>query len=44
MEEFLSSLYDYKLMSTDEFFKNEGKEIIEIKARSKVNTFINETY
>jgi hypothetical protein len=37
MEQFLSSLYNYKLMSDDEFFKNEGKEIIEINCPSKVN-------
>ncbi|CAF0783895.1 unnamed protein product [Adineta ricciae] len=39
MEEFLSSLYNYKLMSTDEFFNNEGKEIIEVKSRSKIYTY-----
>ncbi len=29
-ERFLSLLYNYKLLSIKEFYKNEGKEIIEI--------------
>ncbi|CAF3670516.1 unnamed protein product [Rotaria sordida] len=37
MEQFLSSLYNYKLMSNEEFYKNEGKEIIEINTLSKRN-------
>ena len=36
-EKLLSSLYNYNLMSIDEFYKNEGKEIIEINTLSKVN-------
>ncbi|UJR09433.1 hypothetical protein I4U23_013673 [Adineta vaga] len=39
MEQFLSSLYNYKLMSNDEFFRNEGKEIIEINGLSKIYTY-----
>jgi hypothetical protein len=35
VERFLSSLYNYKLMSIEEFYKNEGKEIIEITNLSK---------
>jgi hypothetical protein len=36
MERLLSLLYDYKLMSNEEFYKNEGKELIEINGLSKV--------
>ncbi|CAF1302708.1 unnamed protein product, partial [Rotaria sordida] len=39
MEQFLSSLYNYKLMSNEEFYKNEGKEIIEINTLSKSYTY-----
>lgn len=36
MEQFLSSLYNFKLKSLEEFYKNEGKETIEINILSKV--------
>jgi hypothetical protein len=36
VDRFLSSLYDYKLMSVEEFYKHEGKETIEINSLSKV--------
>ncbi|CAF1302810.1 unnamed protein product [Adineta steineri] len=39
MEQFLSSLFNYKLMSNEEFFRNEGKEMIEINGLSKIYTY-----
>ncbi|CAF3769514.1 unnamed protein product [Rotaria sp. Silwood1] len=39
MEQLLSSLYNYKLMSIEEFYKNEGKELIEINTLSKNYTY-----
>ncbi len=37
VDRFLSTLYNYKLKSLEEFYKNEGKESIEISNLSKLN-------
>ncbi|CAF4053363.1 unnamed protein product [Rotaria sp. Silwood2] len=39
VEAFLSSLYNYKLMSIEEFYKNGAKEIIEITNLSKIHSY-----
>ncbi|CAF4634372.1 unnamed protein product [Rotaria sp. Silwood1] len=40
VETFLSSLYNYKLMSIEEFYKHGGKEIIEINNLAKVYHYL----